>query len=432
MSLDPAQTHLDSLFGPEFGAKQTGGGVFDLQPLRDALRALGDPQNRLPSVIHVAGTNGKGSTIAFLRAILEAAGLSVHVFSKPHLMHLRERFRIAGDYASDDALIAAANRLHKAARAISQFEAQVAIAFLLFSETPADYVLLETGFGGRDDATNVIAAPKLAVITPIDLDHQAVLGETRPAIAAHKAGIIKPSAPVLAARQHEEALPVLEQAAENAHTPLLLGGRDWDAFARNGRLAVQTGDRLLDLPMPSLRGAHQIDNAGLAVAAALALNDDRIAEDSIAKGMRRAEWPGRLQPITHGAHAARVLAAGGELWIDCGHNPHAAHALANALTDLNRRAPRDVTAILGLRARKDAEGFIEALAPALARVIVIPLRSDQSANPAALAAFAAKLGLDAQSAPSLDDALTRALQSKSPRILVTGSLLLAGQILSES
>ncbi|MET0182875.1 MAG: folylpolyglutamate synthase/dihydrofolate synthase family protein [Caulobacterales bacterium] len=401
-----------------------------MQPLRDALAKLGDPQNQLPLVIHVAGTNGKGSTIAFLRAVIEAAGLTAHVFSKPHLIHLNERLRIAGELVSDDALITAADRVKHAGENLSQFEAQVASAFLLFSQTRADYVLLETGFGGRDDATNVIAAPRLCVITPIDLDHQAVLGETRAEIATHKAGIIKPGALTIAARQYDEALSVLEAAADRARTPLLLCGREWDAFARQGRLIVQTDDRLLDLPTPSLEGAHQIENAGLAVMAALTLNDTRITEDAIAAGVSRADWPARLQPVTSGALANRVIAAGGELWLDGGHNPHAARALAAALHGLNRRAPRETIAIIALRARKDAEGFIAALAPALSRLIVIPLSGDTSANPTALVEGAQKLNMHVQHAASLDDALNAALQTKAPRILVTGSLLLAGEILA--
>ncbi len=423
MSADRAQAHFEALFGPEFGH----GRAFDLQPLRDALAALGDPQERLAPIVHIAGTNGKGSTLAFLRAVAEAADKRLHAFTKPHLIALNERFHLAGAPVEDDALIAAADRVKATGADISQFEAQVAAAFLLFAETPADFVLLETGFGGRDDATNVIAHPALTLLAPIDLDHQAVLGETRAAIAAHKAGIIKPSAPALSARQHEDVVPVLEAAAARAHTPLLLCGRDWDAFVRHGRLVVQTEERLLDLPLPALIGPHQIDNAGLAALAALMLGYDA---ETIATGIVAARWPGRLQPLTRGPLAAPILAQGGELWIDGGHNPHAAAALAHALQTLDRARPRANIAIVGLRARKDGPAFIDALAPALAALIAIPLDGDSFVDPDLLAARARSHSVEATTAPDLAAAIARAAQTPNARVLICGSLLLAGQALA--
>lgn len=411
---DKALAHFEKLFGPEFGH----GRAFDLAPLRAALAALGDPQDKLPPVVHVAGTNGKGSTIAFLRAIAEADGKRVHAFTKPQLIHLHERFGF-----DDDALIAAADRVKATGADISQFEAQVAAAFLLFAETPADLVLLETGFGGRDDATNVITRPALSVLTPIDLDHQAILGDTRAEIAAHKAGIIKSGAPVLSARAHADVLPVLEDAAARANTPLLLGGRDWDAFARHGRLIVQTEDRVLDLPPPALFGPHQIENAGLAAIAALQLGYD---EDTIALGIAHAAWPGRLQPLTRGPLAERVLARGGELWVDGGHNPHAAAALARALRDM---APKPNIAIAGMRARKDSATFVDHLAPALSQLIVVPLEGDANADPEAMCARARTARVAAHQRATLDAAITAALDTPTPRILICGSLLLAGEAL---
>ncbi len=262
---DPALENFERLFGPEFGH----GKRFDLARLKRVLDELGAPQARLPPVIHVAGANGKGSTIAFMRAVTEAAGLKVHAFTKPHLFKLNERFLVAGETASDAALDAAAEKLAEHWPRLSQFDAQVGAAFLMFSAAPADLTLLETGMGGRDDSTNVLETPALCVLTPIGLDHQDVLGATLGEIAAHKAGILKPNVTALVARQAPEAMAAIEARAAQICAPLLRCGAEWDAFASNGRLVVQTENRALDLPLPALAGAHQIDNAGLACAALL-------------------------------------------------------------------------------------------------------------------------------------------------------------------
>ncbi len=425
---DPALATFEKLFGPEFGH----GRAFDLAPLHAALAALGAPQTKLPPVVHIAGTNGKGSTLAFLRAIAEAAGLKVHAYTKPHMLHLRERFRVAGALASDDALIAAAERVKATGADISQYEAQTAAAFLLFTQTPADLTLLETGFGGRDDASNVIPPPRVTLLAPIDLDHQAILGDTIALIAAHKAGIIKRGSIVISARQQQVAQAIIENAAERAGAPLLLCGRDWDAFARAGRLIVQTEDRLLDLDPPALFGPHQIDNAGLSAMAALALNDPRIDEAAIARGVAHVKWPGRLAPFTHGPLADRARAADCEVWVDGGHNPHAARALAAALKHLDARAPKPVTAIVALRARKDGAAFIAALAPALANVITLALEHDVSCDPAELAATAREQNVAAETAPSFENAIARALEARGRRILICGSLALAGRALESA
>lgn len=425
---DPALAAFERLFGPEFGH----GRAFDLTPLRSALAALGDPHTKLPPVVHIAGTNGKGSTLAFLRAIAEAAGLKVHAYTKPHMLHLRERFRVAGALASDDALIAAAERVKATGADISQYEAQTAAAFLMFAEAPAELMLLETGFGGRDDASNVIPPPRVTLLAPIDLDHQAILGDTIAEIATHKAGIIKRGSTIISARQHPDAQAIIEDAAERAGAPLLLCGRDWDAFARAGRLIVQTEDRLLDLDPPALFGPHQIDNAGLAAMAAIALNDARIDETAIASGIANAKWPGRLAPITHGPLADRARAAECELWVDGGHNPHAARALAAALKQLDARAPKPVTAIVALRARKDGAAFVEALASALANVIAVPLENDASCDPNDLAATARAHNVAAEVAPTFENAIARALEARGRRILICGSLALAGRALESA
>ncbi|HRO04824.1 MAG TPA: Mur ligase family protein, partial [Terricaulis sp.] len=298
--MDRAQETFNRLFGPEFGH----GKAFDLARLRDALTALGNPQRKMPPVIHVAGTNGKGSTIAFMRAIAEAAWLDVHAFTKPHLFQLRERFLVAGEMATDEALGAAAARVHAVAPELTQFDAQVAAAFLLFSETPADLALLEAGMGGRDDSTNVIEAPAVSVITPIGLDHQEALGATLAEIAVHKAGIIKPGVPVVIARQEEAARAVLEAEAARVGAPMLRQGVEWDAYLSAGNLVVQTETRVLDLPSPTLQGAHQVDNAGLACAAMMCWRPLR--DSPFGVGVAWADWPARLEPLTRGALSAPI------------------------------------------------------------------------------------------------------------------------------
>ncbi|MBS0384680.1 MAG: bifunctional folylpolyglutamate synthase/dihydrofolate synthase [Proteobacteria bacterium] len=419
---------FSELFGPEFGH----GKPFALAPLRAALNALGNPQGRLPPVIHVAGTNGKGSTIAFMRAIAEAAGLRVHAFTKPHLLRLNERFVVDGEIIGDEPLIAAVERVWSAGdpttNPLTQFDAHVAAAFLLFSETPADITLIETGMGGRDDSTNVIAKPAATIISPIALDHQDVLGPTLADIAIHKAGILKPGVSAIVARQRDEAREVIETAAEKAGAPLHVQGVHWDAYAAHGRLAVQTEDETLDLPLPALAGAHQIDNAGLA-AAALLYADAPIPNDAFAAGIANARWPARLQALTRGPFSAPIRAGGGEVWIDVGHNAHAAAALAQALRAMRDKREAQTIAVVGVRARKDAGAFIAALAAAVDRIIAVPLNEAHIA-PAMLVETADVMGVEASAAPSLAAAMQNAAQSAAPRVLICGSSLLAAEALA--
>ena len=419
---DPVQSRLDALFGPEFGH----GKAIGADALRDALRALGDPQERLPPVIHVAGTNGKGSTIAFMRAMAEEAGLDVHVFSKPHLFRLNERFVVASEEARDDALIVAAERVAKVGAELTQFDAQVAAAFLLFCETPADLVLLETGMGGRDDSTNVIAHPAVTVIAPIGLDHQDVLGPSLPEIAAHKAGILKHGAPAVIARQQDEAREVIEATAERVGAPLFRCGVEWDAYAHAGRLVVQTETRALDLPLPALFGAHQIDNAGLACAALLQWR--ALRDEAFARGVASAQWPARLQPLTRGPFSAPIRAIGGEVWVDGGHNAHGAAALREALNAMQRRRAAPVVAIVGMQARKQMDDFVGALAGGVDRIIGVPLDAPHIA-PDMIAAVAQIVGVEGETAPSLEAAMQNAAQFPAPRVLITGSFLLAAEAL---
>lgn len=423
MVRDAASDKFIALFGPEFDH----GKRFDLNRLRDALNALGSPQLNLSPVIHIAGTNGKGSTMAFMRAIAEAAGLRVHAFTKPHLFRLRERFVIAGETASDDALIDAATLVHAVAPNLTQFDAQVAAALLLFSETPADVALLETGMGGRDDSTNVIQSPAVSVLTPIGLDHQDALGATLTEIAAHKAGILKPGAPCLVARQAPEAAMVIEAQAARAGAPLLRCGVEWDAFASQGRMVVQTETRVLDLPLPALNGAHQIENAGLACATLLHWRE--LDGAAYAAGVSGARWPARLEPLTRGKLSAAVRARGGEVWVDVGHNAHAAEALALSLIAMHRQRPAPTIVILGMRERKDAPAFVAGIVGAATLVIGVPLAGEH-VQAERIAALARELGAVSARAPSLEAAMQSAAQLPAPRVLICGSFLLVAEALA--
>jgi dihydrofolate synthase/folylpolyglutamate synthase len=342
---------------------------------------------------------------------------------------LRERFVVAGDVIGDDALIDAAERVAAVSTEITQFDAQIAVALQLFDETPADLVLLETGMGGRDDSTNLIPWPAAAIITPIGLDHQDALGATLADIAAHKAGILKRHSPAIIARQAAEAMAAIEDAARRVGAPLFRCGVEWDVYASNGRLVVQTDARMLDLPLPSLVGAHQLENAGLACAAFLAPTRHTIGDDAFAAGVSTARWSARLQPLTRGRLSAPIRAKGGEVWVDAGHNAHAAEALARALASMKARRGGTNVAIVGLRARKNAEAFARALAPGADHIIAIPLSEDHIA-PETLAAFARSAGIAARSASSLAAALREATQFPAPRVLICGSFLLAAEALA--
>lgn len=389
--------------------------------------------DELPPIFHVAGTNGKGSTIAFLRAIAEAQGLRVHAFTKPHLFQLKERFTLASGPVDNDTLISTAERIaHIAPDLLShltQFDAQVATALTLFHETPADLVLLETGMGGLYDSTNVIDAPALSVITPIGFDHQDVLGATLEEIAAHKAGILRRDVPAIVARQAPEAMEIIEAHAARIGAPLFRAGVEWDAYASNGRLVVQTERRALDLPLPAMQGRHQIDNAGLACAAFLASTRFTIEDEAFARGIAAANWPGRLQPLTQGPLSAPIRAQGGEVWVDGGHNADAAAAIARALNDMKTRRGGETTLIVGLRARKDAAAFVDAIAPAAQRIVAVPLNADHIA-PDHIASLAHARGVEANTAASLQEAMKNAAQFPAPRVIICGSFLLAAEALA--
>jgi dihydrofolate synthase / folylpolyglutamate synthase len=421
---DPVLATFERRFGPEFGHGQP----FDLNALRNALEAFGSPHLALPPVIHVAGTNGKGSTIAFMRAIAEAAGHKVHAFTKPHLFRLNERFVVSSEFASDEMLLDVANDIARVGPQLTQFDAQIAVAFTLFHEHHARLTLVESGMGGRDDSTNIVTSPAATVITPIGLDHQDALGATLAEIAVHKAGILKAGAPAIVARQPLEAMAVIERRAEEIGAPLLRAGVEWDTYASQGRLVVQTETRALDLPLPALQGRHQIDNAGLACVALLSTGL-KIEESAFAAGVEQAAWPARLQLLARGALSAPVRAVGGEVWVDGGHNAQAAIVIARALSDLQMRRDARTVAIIGMRARKEADAFIGALASAIDRVIAVPL-SEAHIAPETMAALGQTLGVETTIAPSLTAAMQNAAQLPAPRVLICGSFLLAAEALA--
>ena len=403
-----------------------------LERMRVLCAALGDPQHKLPPVIHVAGTNGKGSTVALIRAIAEAAGLKVHAYTSPHLVRFNERIRLAGTLIEDDHLNAILDRIEAVmAETDSEatvFESTTAAAFLAMSETPADLAIIEVGLGGVLDATNVIERPLLSVIAPVDYDHAEFLGTDLAAIASEKAGVLKAGAPAVIARQKEEAMDAIERRAADVHARLNVLGVDFDAWAERGGLAFQTAELFMDLPAPALAGAHQIDNAALAVAAAVELD---LPEDAIAEGLKAVRWPARLQRSSAGPYGEAARAAEAELWLDGGHNPHAAKALAAFLAERQARAPRPLALICGMLSNKDAGGFFAALKDSQATVFTVGF-DGAAAEPTALAAVARGHGLAATPVGSVGEALDLALRLGAGRIAICGSLYLAGEVLGAS
>lgn len=384
------------------------------------LEAVGNPQDRLPPVIHVAGTNGKGSTQAMIRAGLEAGGASVHAYTSPHLARFHERIRVAGELIEEDALAAILEECERAngGAPITYFEITTVAALLAFARTPADWCLLEVGLGGRLDATNVVV-PRLSVITPVDMDHQQFLGNSLGQIAAEKAGIVKRRVPVVVGPQHEKALEVIEGIAERLGAPVLACGQHWHVAEEHGRLAFQDEDGLLDLPLPTLPGPHQVQNAGAALAALRHLD----ATEAQCEAAMRAAWPARMQRLIRGP---LVEAAPGPLWLDGGHNPAAGAALAETL----RRMGGEWHLIAGLLRTKDAAGYFAPLAGVAASVsaVEVPGHATFSADETAEAARAA--GIEARAAGSVAEAL-RAVPDGA-RALICGSLYLAGEVLKEN
>lgn len=406
-----------------------------LERMTALLAKLGNPERRLPRVIHIAGTNGKGSTGAFCRAMLEAAGLRVHAYTSPHLVRFNERIRLAGAHGSalvnDERLIEALERCERVndGAPITFFEITTAAAFLLFSETPADFLLLEVGLGGRLDATNVIDTPALSIITPVSMDHEGYLGDTIELIAAEKAGILKRGVPAIIAPQEDAAMQVIEVQARRVRAPLSSCGEHWHVREEHGRLVFENDDGLLDLPAPRLAGRHQFINAGVAIAA-MRHFPDLVDTSAIEAGLTTVEWTGRLQRITSGCLIGMARGAG-EVWLDGGHNPGAGAVIAQAMGELEERVPRSLVLVAGMLSTKDATGFFRPFEGLVRRVFTIAIPDEAMAVPAAtLAEQARKAGLVAQPADSLEEALQMAAGcGERPRILVCGSLHLAGYAL---
>ena len=389
------------------------------------LHAVGDPQDKLPLVVHLAGTNGKGSTQAMLRAGLEGAGKKVHAYTSPHLARFHERIRLAGELISEAALTEVLDRAYAANgdETITYFEITTVAALMAFVETPADYTLLETGLGGRLDATNVVDKPALTIITPISIDHTQYLGDTLAAIAGEKAGILKRGVPCVVGPQPDEALDVIEARAAKLGCPLLAHGQHWHMWEERGRFIFQDETGLLDLPMPALIGPHQLENAGAAIAALRHLGFD---EPACEAAMRDVTWPARMQRLRHGPLVDAAERA--ELWLDGGHNPAAGETLAKVLADM---PPRATHLICGMLNTKDIAGYLRPLAKVADSLTAVSIPGEANTLPADVTARAAReVGLEATEASSVADAIAL-IQKTDPecRILICGSLYLAGSVL---
>jgi len=407
------------------------------------LDRLGNPQRRLPPVIHIAGTNGKGSAAAFSRALLEEAGYRVHVHTSPHLVNWHERYRLAADGGGrlvDDELLAhTIARVAKANRGetITVFEILTAVTFLLFSEHPADAAIIEVGLGGRFDATNVIEQPAVSLIMPVSLDHEAYLGDRVELIAAEKAGIIKRGCPVvIGAQETEAAQTVLAQTADRLDCPVYVYGQDFLAYEENGRMVYQDEDGLMDLPSPILPGRHQYANAAAAIAAVRAAGFE-IDHDAAARAMRSVSWPGRMQRLQRGK-LAELAPEDSEIWLDGGHNPGAGLVVAEAMVEQEERQQRPLFLICGMINTKDQTGYFRAFEGMVRHVYTVPVSlSDAGVPNVELAIRAQEAGLSAEPVASVANALmllrdTWDEDEIAPRILIGGSLYLAGSVLAEN
>ena len=414
---------------------------FDLSLTRISrlLDRLGNPQERMPPVIHIAGTNGKGSAAAFSRALIEASGRTCHVHTSPHLVNWHERYRIAGSLVEDDVLADAVARVAEAnaGETITVFEILTAVMFVLFSEHPADVAIVEVGLGGRFDATNVITKPAASLIMPISLDHEAYLGDRVELIAAEKGGIIKRGCPVImGAQEHDEARDVLVETADRLDCPLLVYGQDFLAFEENRRLVYQDDDGLFDLTLPRLPGRHQYANAAAAIAAVKAAGfelNQRIAD----RAMARVEWPGRMQMLSEG-HLVDLAPGRAEIWLDGGHNPGAGAVVAEALADREERRPLPLVMIAGMINTKDQTGYFHNFVGMVRRVYTVPVNESEASVPNdQLAVRATEAGLKAEPVASIENALMLLRDAwddpqNPPRILICGSLYLVGEVLRKN
>ncbi len=408
-----------------------------LDRMHRILDQLGNPHLQIAPVVHIAGTNGKGSTLSYLRAGLEAAGYGVHAYTSPHLVRFHERIYLAGsgqgELIGEEELCALLLECEEVngGQAITFFEITTAAAFLAFSRHRADICLLEVGLGGRLDATNVIDTPALTVITPVDLDHQAYLGDTIEAIAAEKAGIMKRNVPCIIGPQSDSGRGVMEAVAEKVHAPLVIANQDFQAYEEHGRLVYQDNAGLLDLPLPVLAGRFQLENAGTAIAALRALEGFSLSERHIEQAVSEASWPARMQLLDQGPIAA-MLPEGSEVWVDGGHNASAGRAIATSLADLEERVSRPTVLVLGMLASRTPADFLAPFEGLISTIITTPIDDEPGALSAeGLAAACAGLDIDVQVASDVEHALRLAGSGEEPvRLLVAGSLYLAGHVLA--
>jgi dihydrofolate synthase/folylpolyglutamate synthase len=405
-----------------------------LDRMHRLLERLGHPERKLPPVIHVAGTNGKGSTVAYLRAILEAAGLRVHAYTSPWLVRINECFRLAGRLVGDDELLAALEQCEhdNAGEPLTFFEAKTAAGFLLFAQHPADVLLLEVGLGGRLDSTNVVETPLASVITPISMDHTEFLGDTLTSIAGEKAAIIKRRVPVISAEQPDEVMTVIDQQARLMHAPLHAAGQQWHVSIERGRLVYQDERGLMDLAAPRLFGRHQFDNAGLAIATLRAIDQLKFGHAAYG-GIVNAEWPARMQRLSSG-RLVELGPAGCEIWLDGGHNAEGGRVAAAALGDLEERVSRPLVVIVGMMGTKDAGAFLQNFTGLTRHIFTVKIPGqDNAMSQDRLADAARAIGMRVEIAGTVEGALrsiARLAYDVPPRILITGSLYLAGPVLA--
>jgi dihydrofolate synthase / folylpolyglutamate synthase len=395
------------------------------------LAVLGNPQDKLPPVIHVAGTKGKGSTVATMRACLEAASYRVHAYISPHLVRFNERIRLAGTLIDDDALAAILEECERvnAGAEITFFEVTTVAAFMAFSREPADVVLLEVGMGGRLDTTNVVKHPAVTAIVPVSLDHQAFLGNTIAAIAGEKAGILKPGAPGVIAPQVEEAETVIEARAAEIGAPLYRVGHEWRCEPKGDGMRYEGERWRLDLPLPSLLGAHQVLNAGIAIACLEKLGGFAVPASAIADGLRHIDWPARLQHLHFGPLVDMM--PGWELWLDGGHNPAAGEVLGPVLAGWR---DRPVHLVVGMLNTKDSAGFLAPMAPYVQSLYAVTIPDEENPLPAqALVTSAQSVGIAAHEAASIENALREIVNGQETgRVLICGSLHFAGVVLRDN
>ena len=414
-----------------------------LERIERVLDAMGNPHRELGRTVHVAGTNGKGSTVAYLKAFAEAEGWSVNAYTSPHLVRFNERIAVHGKPIGDGALVEALEAVERGNgdAPLSFFEATTVAMFHAFADAPADLTIIEVGLGGRFDATNVVDGD-VCVVTPVDRDHAEFLGTDLAGIAREKAGILKAGSRAVIGPQSDMVANVLQgEAARGGVASTKVWGQDFRAYAQGGRMVYEEAGALLDLPAPALHGDHQVPNAGTAVAAARELG---LSEAAIAAGLREVRWPARMQPLTEGPFAEMVAESGGELWLDGGHNPHAARALAGFMGARETVQPRPLVLVMGILANKDAGAFLDAFEGLASGLVALDIPGHASLNTATLAELAENRGIVTTVAANLTDAMQRAVNMGEalsrehpdqpiipPRVLICGSLYLAGEVLAQ-